>query len=75
MEHKVTKGKHYYYIHWKGYSAEDDSWEPRENIIPETLKSWEDSIKTRRMTQNSQDPRSSRNPQNPRNLRTPNLAP
>jgi Chromo (CHRromatin Organisation MOdifier) domain len=39
MGHKVVKGKDYYYIHWKGYPAEDDSCEPRENLTrsPEVL--------------------------------------
>jgi Chromo (CHRromatin Organisation MOdifier) domain len=41
MERKVTKGKEYFYIHWKGYPAKDDSWEPRENLSPETLAKWE----------------------------------
>jgi len=66
MGHKVVKGKDYYYIHWKGYPAEDDSWEPRENLTPEALKSWEDSIKTRSMTRNSQTPRNTRNTRKPR---------
>ena len=47
-------GKDYYYIHWKGYPAEDDSWEPQENLTDATLKMWEHSIKTRRAIQNSQ---------------------
>ena len=25
MDHKVIDGKHYYYIHWKDYPAEDDT--------------------------------------------------
>ena len=54
MGHKVVKGIDYYYIHWKGYPAEDDSWEPVTNLNPQTLKSWTDSVKTRRVTQNSQ---------------------
>ena len=39
MGHKVVKGKDYYYIHWKGYPVEDDSWEPKVNLTPEALKS------------------------------------
>jgi hypothetical protein len=55
MGHKVVNGKDYYYIHWKGYPAEDDSWEPGENLTPGALKSWEDSVKTRSMTRNSKE--------------------
>jgi hypothetical protein len=28
------------YIHWKGYPAEDDTWEPEENISGAALKAW-----------------------------------
>jgi hypothetical protein len=38
---KVVNGQEYFYIHWKGYPAEDDSWEPRTNLSPETLQLWE----------------------------------
>ena len=47
MGHKVTDGVNYYYIHWKGYPAEDDSWEHEENITKETLDLWHNSIETR----------------------------
>jgi hypothetical protein len=52
MGHKRIHGEDYYYIHWKGYPAEDDSWEPKTNLSPQTLKKWEDSAKTQRNTQN-----------------------
>jgi hypothetical protein len=54
MGHKVIDGIDHYYIHWKGYPAEDDSWEPATNLTPETLKMWQDSKKTRQATRNSQ---------------------
>jgi transposase InsO family protein len=54
MGHKVINGVDHYYIHWKGYPAEDDSWEPAENLAPETLKTWHDTKKTRQVTRNSQ---------------------
>ena len=44
MDHKVIDGKHYYYIHWKDYPAEDDTWEPEENLINEILNLWRKSI-------------------------------
>jgi len=47
MGHKVIDGVNYYYIHWKGYSAEDDSWESEENLMKETLDLWHNATKTR----------------------------
>jgi Chromo (CHRromatin Organisation MOdifier) domain len=41
MEHRKQNGKEHYYIHWKGYPAEDDSWEPKETLNEAALKSWE----------------------------------
>ena len=54
MGHKVINGVDHYYIHWKGYPAEDDNWEPVTNLTPEILKMWTDSMKTRSTTRNSQ---------------------
>jgi len=54
MGKKTMDGKEYYYIHWQGYPADDDSWEPRENLSQQTITNWENSIKTRSLTQNSQ---------------------
>lgn len=54
MGHKIIDGVDHYYIHWKGYPAEDDSWEPITNLAPKTLKLWENSTKTRQTTRNSQ---------------------
>ena len=39
--HRKQGGKEYYYIHWKGYPAEDDTWEPRENLSKAALEAWE----------------------------------
>ena len=47
MGHKVIDGKHYYYIHWKDYPAEDDTWEPEENLTKEILDLWRKSVKKR----------------------------
>jgi hypothetical protein len=41
MGYRKKNGKEYYYIHWEGYPAEDDSWEPKENLNEAALKSWE----------------------------------
>jgi transposase InsO family protein len=45
LGHQKQKGKDYYYIHWKGYPAEDDTWEPKENISKTALKIWEQQSK------------------------------
>jgi len=41
MRYRKRNGKEYYYIHWKGYLADDDTWEPKENISDAALKVWE----------------------------------
>jgi hypothetical protein len=41
MGYRKREGMEYYYIHWKGYPAEDDTWEPKENISEAALKAWE----------------------------------
>jgi len=39
--HRKQNGKEYFYIHWKGYPAEDDTWEPKENLSKVALEIWE----------------------------------
>jgi hypothetical protein len=41
MGYRKRDGKEYYYIYWKGCPAEDDKWEPKENISEAALKAWE----------------------------------
>jgi hypothetical protein len=41
MGYRKKNGKEYYYIHWEGYPAEDDTWEPKENLNEAALRSWE----------------------------------
>jgi hypothetical protein len=46
---KVVNNQEYFYIHWKGYTAKDDSGEPRTNLSPETLQLWERTNQQRRL--------------------------
>jgi len=50
MGYKKENGKEYYYVHWKGYPAEDDSWEPKENLNDVALEYWEKSQQNQRWT-------------------------
>jgi hypothetical protein len=38
---RIRNNREEYYIHWKGYPADDDTWEPKTNISQAALKAWE----------------------------------
>jgi Reverse transcriptase (RNA-dependent DNA polymerase)/RNase H-like domain found in reverse transcriptase/Integrase zinc binding domain/Chromo (CHRromatin Organisation MOdifier) domain/Aspartyl protease len=48
MGHQTRHGKDFYYIHWKGYPADDDTWEPKENISEAALRVWDRQEHARR---------------------------
>ena len=48
MGYRKKNGKEYYYIHWKGYPAEDDTWEPKENLNEAALRDWESQSQEKR---------------------------
>jgi hypothetical protein len=37
MRQRTREGVEEYYIHWKGYPAEDDTWEPKANLSKAAL--------------------------------------
>lgn len=46
MSKKLVRGKKYYYVKWKGYSSEWDTWEPEENFAQskDLIEAFEESI-------------------------------
>ncbi len=39
LDKKIKDGKIWYYLAWKGYGPEENTWEPKENLgCPELIK-------------------------------------
>ena len=46
VNHRYRKGKIQYLIRWKNYGAEDDTWEPHENLdCPEKISAYDKQVK------------------------------